>query len=74
MSLSARDLFDSRRWHTITEYDNFRRDDENWNGGRTISATLTYSFGNMRAKKPRKMDNSGMQPEYSGGDGLEYDM
>ena len=54
MSLSARDLFDSRRWHTITEDANFRRDAENWNGGRTISATLTYSFGNMKAKRPTK--------------------
>ncbi len=32
------------------------------------------SFGNMRAKKPRRMDE-GMLPEYStGGDGLDYDM
>ena len=54
MSLSARDLFDSRRWHTITEDANFCRDAENWNGGRTISATLTYSFGNMKAKRPTK--------------------
>ena len=54
MSLSARDLFDSRRWHTITEDTNFCRDAENWNGGRTISATLTYSFGNMKAKRPTK--------------------
>ena len=53
----------------------FYQDSSNFRGGRQISGTLTYSFGNMRAKKPRKMDNSGMQPEYStGGDGLEYVM
>ncbi len=54
MSLSARDLLDSRRWHTITGDSNFKRDAENWHGGRTISATLTYSFGNMKAKRPTK--------------------
>lgn len=54
LSVSARDLLDSRSWHTVTGDANFRRDSENRHGGRTISATLTYSFGNMKAKRPTK--------------------
>ena len=74
-SLNGRDLLNSRRFHSVKESTDFYQDSSNFRGGRQISGTLTYSFGNMRAKKPRKMDNSGMQPEYSiGGDGLEYDM
>lgn len=60
LSLSARDILDSRRWRTITSSDNFRRDAENWHGGRTINATLTYSFGNMKAKKPTKKPSENM--------------
>ena len=56
-SISARDILDSRRWHTITSDANFKRDAENWHGGRTVSATLTYSFGNMKAKKQIKRQN-----------------
>ena len=75
LSLNGRDLLNSRRFHSMKWGTDFYQDSSNFRGGRQISATLTYSFGNMRAKKPRKMDNNGMQPEYStGGDGLEYDM
>ena len=75
LSLNGRDLLNSRRFHSVKWVDGeFYQDSSNFRGGRRISATLTYSFGNMRAKKPRKMDE-GMSPEYStGGDGLEYDM
>ena len=75
-SLNGRDLLNSRRFHSIKWVDGeFFQESSNFRGGRRINATLTYSFGNMRAKKPRKMDNNGMQPEYStGGDGLDYDM
>ena len=73
-SLNGRDLLNSRRFHSVKWGPDFYQDSSNFRGGRQISGTLTYSFGNMRAKKPRKMDNGGgMQPEY-GGDGLEYDM
>ena len=75
LSLNGRDLLNSRRFHSVKWGEDFYQNSSNFRGGRQISATLTYSFGNMRAKKPRKMDNGGMQPEYGmGGDGLEYDM
>ena len=74
LSLNGRDLLNSRRFHSEKWGENFYQNSSNFRGGRRLSATLTYSFGNMRAKKPRKMDE-GMSPEYgAGGDGLEYDM
>lgn len=74
-SLNGRDLLNSRRFHSEKWGPDFYQDSSNFRGGRQFNGTLTYSFGNMRAKRPRKMDNSGMSPEYStGGDGLEYDM
>jgi hypothetical protein len=74
VSLNGRDLLNSRRFHSEKWGPDFYQNSSNFRGGRQINATLTYSFGNMRAKKPRKMDNNSMQPEYGGGDGLEYDM
>lgn len=61
LSINARDLLDSRKWHTITSGTGFEQDAKNWRGGRKIGFTLTYSFGNMRAKpfKGKKRDNSG---------------
>jgi outer membrane receptor protein involved in Fe transport len=74
LSLNGRDLLNSRRFHSQKWGEDFYQDSSNFRGGRQISGTLTYSFGNMRAKKPRKMDGGGMQPDYGSGDGLEYDM
>ena len=75
LSLNGRDLLNSRRFQSEKWGDDFYQNSSNFRGGRQVSATLTYSFGNMRAKKPRKMDSGGMQPEYGmEGDGLEYDM
>ena len=65
LSISARDLLDSRGWHTVTGDANFRRDADNRHGGRTIGATLTYSFGNMKAKRPTKKPSENMD-NYNG--------
>lgn len=54
VSLNVRDLLDSRGWHNVTNNATFRRDSENRHGGRRFSATVTYSFGNMKAKKPTR--------------------
>ena len=63
LSLNARDLLDSRSRHSITINDNFYRDSKNSHGGRTFGFTLTYNFGNMKAKmpkrKPQEMSNGG---------------
>lgn len=54
ISINARDLLDSRGWHSITENALFRRDSESSRGGRTFGITLTYSFGNMKAQMPKR--------------------
>ncbi|MBR4847766.1 MAG: TonB-dependent receptor [Bacteroidaceae bacterium] len=63
LSLNARDLLDSRSRHSVTINENFYRDSKNSHGGRTFGFTLTYNFGNMKAKmpkrKPQEMPNSG---------------
>ena len=63
LSLNARDLLDSRSRHSVTINDNFYRDSKNSHGGRSFGFTLTYNFGNMKAKmpkrKPQEIPNSG---------------
>lgn len=54
LSLNARDLLDSRGRHSVTSNDSFYRDSKNSHGGRTFGFTLTYSFGNMKAKMPKR--------------------
>ncbi|MDR0558554.1 MAG: TonB-dependent receptor family protein [Prevotellaceae bacterium] len=53
-SISVRDIFDSRRRHSYTSGTGFIQDSENWRMGRVASFTLTYSFGNMKAKRTEK--------------------
>ncbi len=68
VSINARDILDSRKWHTITSGAEFKQDSKNWGGGRQFGLTLTYSFGNMRAKaKPMKrneMESSPIDSDY----------
>ena len=63
LSLNARDLLDSRSRHSVTINENFHRDSKNSHGGRSFGFTLTYNFGNMKAKmpkrKPQEIPNSG---------------
>ena len=54
ISVNARDLLDSRGWHSVTENNSFYRDSKSSRGGRTFGVTLTYSFGNMKAKMPKR--------------------
>lgn len=53
VSVSGRDILDSRKWKTETSGDGFRQYAENWRTGRTVNFTLTYSFGNMKASRNR---------------------
>lgn len=65
--MSGRDLLDSRKWRSVISGDGFSQESENWRGGRQVSLTVTYSFGNMNPKKSKNR-NEGDQ-ESSG-----YDM
>ncbi|MDD4142920.1 MAG: outer membrane beta-barrel family protein, partial [Bacteroidales bacterium] len=51
LSLSARDILDSRKWHTYTYGDGFIQDYCGWRGGREFRLTATWSFGNMKSNK-----------------------
>ena len=70
ISVNARDLLDSRGWHSVTKNDFFTRDSDSSRGGRTFGITLTYSFGNMKAqmqkRKQQEMPSSGYEDMDSG--------
>ena len=52
-NVNVRDLFNTRKWHTLTEGDGFYQDYEGWRG-RHIRFSMSYQFGNMRAKPETK--------------------
>ncbi len=63
IAITARDLLNSRSWQTVTSGDGFTREQKNWRSGRTVNLTFTYSFGNMKSKKPQKQQNQRQQNE-----------
>lgn len=69
LSVNCRDLLDSRRFETFTSGPNFIRHQINRRGGRRVSMTLTWNFGNMKQKKrPNKSQGSenDMPMDYNG--------
>lgn len=71
LSVNCRDLLDSRRFETFTSGPNFTRHQINRRGGRRVSMTLTWNFGNMKQKKrPNKNQDSenDMPMDYNGGE------
>lgn len=71
LSVNCRDLLDSRRFETFTSGPYFTRHQINRRGGRRVSMTLTWNFGNMKQKKrPNKNHNSenDMPMDYNGGE------
>ena len=69
LSVNCRDLLDSRRFETFTSGPNFTRHQINRRGGRRMSMTLTWNFGNMKQKKrPNKSHGSenDMPMDYNG--------
>lgn len=68
LAVNCRDLFDSRKFETFTSGTNFTRHQINKRGGRRVNFTLTWNFGNMKQKKPRKHD---MNSQQQGGDPQE---
>lgn len=62
LSISARDILNSRSQHTISYGTGFIQDSKNWRSGRQFGFTLTYNFGNMKAKysKPNKRNDDNM--------------
>lgn len=54
LALNVRDVLNSRKFDTYTSSDTFWRHQKNWRNGRTANITLTWNFGNMKAKKPKR--------------------
>ena len=69
VSLNCRDLLDSRKWETFTSGENFTRHQIHRHGGRKVNLTVTYNFGNMKAKRHqmKKGSDSDVQMNYGGG-------
>ena len=70
LAISVRDLLNSRRWASTTWGDNFWQYSSHEPRGTMFSVTLTYNFGNMRAKKQRPQ-SGGMD---MGGEGMDEGM
>lgn len=69
LSVNCRDLLNSRKWETFTSGENFTRHQIYRRGGRRVSFTLTWNFGNMNQKKRPHRNNDGggdIQMDYNG--------
>lgn len=64
MSLSCRDLLNSRKRKTYTSSDTFTRYQENWRDSRKVSLTITWNFGNMKQKHNRQ-EQGGEDADFS---------
>lgn len=69
LAINCRDVLNTGKFETYTSSETFTRYQKNWRNGRTVNFTLTYNFGNMKAKAPKKkVDNSAnMSGEEGGG-------
>lgn len=72
LSINCRDLLNSRKFVTYTSSDTFERYQLNKRGGRKVSLTLTWNFGNTNKKKqrerPNDQENSDPNDQYNGGE------
>jgi outer membrane receptor protein involved in Fe transport len=65
VSINARDIFNSRKWHTVTSGTGFSQDSKNWRGGRFVGLNITYNFGNMRPeRRERRPDQENSENAY----------
>ncbi len=59
LAINVRDLFDTRRWRIVTKGDGFSRNMTWHRKAPNINATLTWNFGNTKAKKPKTDQQNG---------------
>lgn len=57
-NLGARDILNSRAKNTIKIVDNFTQTDKRWRGGREMTLSVTYAFGNMRQNRQKERQQS----------------
>jgi len=70
-AINCRDIFDSRKRHSLTEEPEYIQESQRWFSGRQLRFTVKYSFGNMKAnrKQQRMMD----EPSDTSGYGSEME-
>ena len=67
ISLSAEDIFNSRKWSTVTNGAGFKQVSQSWWGGRQFGATLTYNFGdNLSSHNQEHEDEPGFSNQGKG--------
>ena len=70
-SISARDLFDSRKFKDTVNGIGYTQTTERWRGGRRVQFTVKYSFGNMK-KKPTNRPEGDQMDGGGFGEGMEF--
>jgi len=68
LSVSCRDVLNSRRWENYVSTETFTRHQLNKWGSRKIHFTLSWNFGNMNPKRMKQEDNQ----QDEGGQGSGY--
>ena len=68
LAINCRDLLNTRKFENFTSSETFTRHQKSWRSGRTVNMTLTWNFGNMKAKAPKKKPGSNVTGAESGGD------
>ena len=67
LSVSCRDVLNSRRWENFTESDTFTRHQLNKRRSRSVNFTLTWNFGNMMPKAKQDREGDQRDDEERGG-------
>ena len=63
LALNCRDVLNTRCFETYTSGETFTRYQKRSRNGRTLNMTLTWNFGNMKAKKmERDNEENGTDP------------
>ncbi|MDR2684934.1 MAG: TonB-dependent receptor [Prevotellaceae bacterium] len=71
-NLNARDIFNSRSRNSITYGEGFVLDSKNWRGGRTITLSVAYSFGNLKPDIKKRNQNQENSDESSMDSEMEF--
>ena len=64
VAVNCRDLLNSRKFENFTSNESFTRHQIHRRGGRNVSLTLTWNFGNMKAKKKKDGPDSGDMQDF----------
>ena len=67
LSVSCRDVLNSRRWENFTDSDTFTRHQLNKRRSRSVNFTLTWNFGNMMPKAKQDREGDQRDDEERGG-------